>query len=50
MMLRTISVVLIALWVFGLVSSYTMDGLIHIFLVLAFMVILLNIIQDQKVM
>ncbi|MBN1547687.1 MAG: lmo0937 family membrane protein [Syntrophaceae bacterium] len=50
MMLRTISVVLIAFWMFGLVNSYMMGGQIHIVLVLAFIVMLLNIVQNQKVL
>jgi len=47
-MLWTIAVVLIILWVLGLVSSYTMGGLIHILLVIAVIVVLLNIIQGRR--
>ena len=47
-MLWTIAVILIILWVLGLVSSYTMGGLIHILLVIAIIVILLNIIQGRR--
>ena len=47
-MLWTIAVILIILWVLGLVSSYTMGGLIHILLVIAIIVVLLNIIQGRK--
>jgi uncharacterized protein (DUF58 family) len=47
-MLWTIAVILIILWVLGLVSSYTMGGLIHILLVIAIVVILLNIIQGRR--
>jgi Family of unknown function (DUF5670) len=47
-MLWTIAVILIILWVLGLVSSYTMGGLIHILLVIAVVVILLNIIQGRR--
>ena len=47
-MLWTIAVILIILWVLGLVSSYTMGGLIHILLVIAVIVILLNIIQGRR--
>ena len=49
-MLWTITIILLVLWVLGLVSSYTMGGFIHILLVLAFIVILLNIIQGRKVL
>ena len=47
-MLWTIAVILMILWVLGLVSSYTMGGLIHILLVIAVIVILLNIIQGRR--
>ena len=49
-MLWTISVVLIVLWLLGLVSSYTMGGFIHILLVIAIIVVLLNIIQGRRVL
>lgn len=48
-MLYTIAVILIALWLLGLVSSYTMGGLIHILLVIAIVVVLLNIIQGRRI-
>ena len=44
-MLWTIAVVLAVLWLLGLVSSYTMGGFIHILLVLAIVVVLINVIQ-----
>jgi hypothetical protein len=47
-MLYTVAVVLIILWLLGLVSSYTMGGLIHILLVIAIVVILLNVISGRK--
>ena len=47
-MLYTIAVVLIILWLLGLVSSYTMGGFIHILLVVALVVILLNFIGGRK--
>ncbi len=47
-MLYTIAVVLIILWLLGLVSSYTMGGLIHILLVIAIIVILLRVIGGGK--
>ena len=47
-MLWTIAVVLIVLWALGLVSSYTMGGFIHILLVLAIIVIVINIIQGRR--
>ena len=48
-MLWTIAVVLIVLWLLGLVSSYTMGGFIHILLVIAIIVVLLNVIQGRRV-
>ncbi|MGD0883555.1 MAG: lmo0937 family membrane protein [Thermodesulfovibrionales bacterium] len=47
-MLWTIALILIVLWVLGLVTSYTMGGLIHILLVIAVIVILINIIQGRR--
>jgi len=47
-MLWTIAVILIILWLLGLVSSYTMGGLIHILLVIAVIVVLFNIIQGRR--
>ncbi len=49
-MLWTITIILLVLWMLGLVSSYTMGGFIHILLVLAFIVILVNIIQGRKIL
>jgi len=48
-MLWTIAVILIILWLLGLVSSYTLGGFIHILLVVAIIVILLNVIQGRRV-
>jgi hypothetical protein len=47
-MLWTICVVLIVLWLLGMVSSYTMGGLIHILLVIAIIVVLVNVIQGRR--
>ena len=47
-MLWTLAVVLIALWLLGLVSSYTMGGLIHVLLVIALVLVLVRIIQGRK--
>lgn len=48
-MLETLVVVLIVLWLVGLVSSYTMGGLIHLLLVVAIVVILIRVIQGRRV-
>ncbi len=47
-MLYTIAVVLIILWLLGMVSSYTMGGVIHILLVIAVVVVLLRVISGRK--
>lgn len=47
-MLYTIAVVLIILWLLGLVSSYTMGGFIHILLVIALIMIIVNLISGKK--
>ena len=47
-MLWTIAVVLTILWLLGLVSSYTIGGFIHLLLVLAIIVVLINIIQGRR--
>ena len=47
-MLWTIAVVLAVLWLLGLVSSYTMGGFIHILLVIAIVIILVNVIQGRR--
>ncbi len=47
-MLYTIAVVLIILWLLGLVTSYTMGGLIHILLVIALIMVLVNFISGRR--
>jgi len=47
-MLMTIAVILIVLWLLGMVSSYTIGGLIHILLVVAVIVFLVRIIQGRR--
>jgi len=47
-MLETIVVVLLILWLLGLVTSYTMGGLIHALLVIAIIVILVRVIQGRR--
>jgi hypothetical protein len=47
-MLWTIAAVLIILWLLGLVSSYTMNGFIHILLVIAIITVLVRVIQGRR--
>jgi len=48
-MLWTIAVVLIILWLLGIVSSFTMGGLIHILLVIAVIVVVVRLIRGKKI-
>ena len=47
-MLFTIAIVLIILWLLGLVTSYTMGGVIHILLVIALIMIIVNFISGRR--
>jgi Family of unknown function (DUF5670) len=47
-MLWTIFVVLLVLWLLGVVTSYTLNGFIHILLVIAIAVVLIRIIQGRR--
>jgi hypothetical protein len=48
-MLWTIAVIMLVLWALGLVTAYTMGGLIHILLVFAIVAILVQIIQGRRI-
>lgn len=47
-MLWTIALVLLLLWLFGLITSYTFGGLIHIVLVVALIVVIVRLIQGRR--
>ena len=47
-MLETLALVLVILWLLGLVSSYTLGGLIHLLLVQAIVVVLVRVIQGRR--
>jgi hypothetical protein len=47
-MLYTIAIVLIVLWLLGLLSSYTMGGVVHVLLVLAIIMILVNVFKGRR--
>ena len=49
-MLWTIFVILLSLWLLGLVSGYTMGGVIHILLVIAIIVLVVRLIQGRRVL
>lgn len=48
-MLWTILAILLILWLLGVVTSYTMGGLIHILLVAAIVIVLIRVIQGRRV-
>lgn len=48
-MIYTIIVVLAALWLLGVVSSFTAGGLIHLLLVIALVLLVLNLLQGRTV-
>ncbi len=47
-MLYTIGVILLILWVIGLFSGYTMGGVLHILLVIALVVVVVQVIQGRR--
>ena len=47
-MLYTIGVILLVLWALGLVSGYTMGGVIHALLVIALIVVAVQVIQGRR--
>jgi hypothetical protein len=47
-MLYTIAVVLLILWLLGLVTSYTLGGFVHILLVVAIIMVVLNLINGRR--
>ena len=47
-MLWTVVVILVILWLLGMVSSYTLGGFIHILLVIALVVVVINLISGRK--
>ncbi len=48
-MLWTLAVVLLVLWLLGMVTSYTMGGLLHALLVVALVVVVIQIIQGRRI-
>ena len=47
-MLWTLAVILVILWLLGVVTSYTMGGLIHILLVIAIIVVVVNLLSGRR--
>jgi hypothetical protein len=47
-MLWTIAVILVVLWLLGMITSFTMGGLIHILLVVAIIIVVVNLLTGRK--
>lgn len=47
-MLWTIAIILIIMWLLGMVTTYTLNGFIHILLVLAIITVLIRIVQGRR--
>jgi len=47
-MLWTLFMILLVLWFLGLVTSYTLGGFIHILLVLAVIVLVIQLVQGRR--
>ena len=48
-MLKTVLIILLVLWLLGMVSSYTLGGFIHVLLVVAIVIALIQLIQGRRV-
>ena len=48
-MLWTIAVILVVLWLLGLVTSFTLNGFIHVLIVVAIIVIVIKLLQGKKI-
>ena len=47
-MLWTLFVILLVLWLLGLVTSYTFGGFIHLFLLIAVVLLVINLVQGRR--
>lgn len=47
-LLMLVAVILAVLWVFGMVTSFTMGGLLHVLLVLAIVAVLVRVIMGRR--
>lgn len=48
-MLWTVCLILLVLWALGMVTAYTMGGLIHVLLVIALVVVIFRVMQGRRV-
>ncbi|HEY8551520.1 MAG TPA: lmo0937 family membrane protein [Vicinamibacterales bacterium] len=49
-MLMTLIVILLVLWLLGMVTSYTLGGILHILLVIAIIMLLVRVAQGRRVL
>jgi hypothetical protein len=49
-MLWTILAILVVLWLLGMITSYTMGGLIHILLVVAVVILIIRLVSGRRVL
>ncbi|MDP1861833.1 MAG: lmo0937 family membrane protein [Gemmatimonadaceae bacterium] len=47
-MLTTLAIILVVLWLLGMVSAYTLGGLIHVLLVVAIIIVVLRVVQGRR--
>lgn len=47
-MLYTLAVILLVLWLLGMVTSYTLGGLLHVLLVIAVVMVIVNLISGRR--
>lgn len=48
-MLQTLVIILVLLWLLGMVSSYTLGGLLHILLVVALILVIVRLVSGRSV-
>ncbi|MFO7727300.1 MAG: lmo0937 family membrane protein [Desulfonatronovibrio sp.] len=48
-MLWTIFVILLVLWLAGLLTGYTLGGVVHVLLVIAIIVVIIQVVQGRKI-
>ena len=49
-MLWTVCVILLVMWALGMITSYTLGGFVHILLVIALVVLVINLLQGRRVL
>ncbi len=47
-MLYTIAIILVVLWLLGLLTSYTMGGVVHVLLVIALILVVVNLLKGRR--